>query len=156
MRCSAMARAPAGRKQRNRHACKGANIGKAEPRGSVSLPASDDWTVKMNASTTQAREFRPKLGRIAIAIALASALGGFSMTSAFGDEHGDGGHGAKNQDHRAAPARHNYRPQARHRSRYAPRRVYYAPAPMYYAPAPVYYGPQPSPGISLFIPINIR
>jgi hypothetical protein len=103
----------------------------------------------MKTTTMQAKNFRPKLGKIAIAIALASALGGLGMTPAFGDEHGDGDHDAKNQGHKAAPARHNYRPQTHHPS-------HYAPPPVYYAPAPVYYAPQPSPGISLFIPINIR
>jgi hypothetical protein len=110
----------------------------------------DEWRVKMNTSTTQARNFSPKVGKIATAIALALALGGLGMTPAFGEEHdnrganeGDRGHDSHNTDR----ARHNSRPASHHAYQYA------QPA---YAPAPVYYAPQPSPGISLFIPISIR
>jgi hypothetical protein len=101
----------------------------------------------MNISTTQARIFRPKLGKIATAMALASALGGLGMTPAFGDEHDNRGANAGDRGHNADRARHNYAPASRHRYHYA------QPG---YAPPPVYYAPQPSPGISLFIPIVIR
>jgi len=83
----------------------------------------------MNTSSTQGRHFRPKLGNIAIAIAVASAMAALGMAPAYGDEHGNRGH----ERHRA----HHY-------------------AQPFYASAPVYYAPQPSPGISLFIPIVIR
>jgi hypothetical protein len=84
----------------------------------------------MNISMTQARHFGPKAGRVAMAIAVASAVAGFSMTPAYADEHG-------NRDH-----------HERHRA------PHYAHP--FYAPAPVYYAPQPSPGVSLFVPIVIR
>jgi hypothetical protein len=93
----------------------------------------DEWKVKMNTSTTQARHFRRKAGKIAMAIAVASATVGLAMTPAYGDEHDNRGH----ERHRV----HHY---VRH------------DAQPFYAPAPVYYAPQPSPGISLFIPIVIR
>jgi hypothetical protein len=33
---------------------------------------------------------------------------------------------------------------------------YYPPPPVVYAPPPVVYAPPPSPGISLFLPIEIH
>jgi hypothetical protein len=119
------------------------------PHGSLWLLAFFEWKVQVNTLTTQARNFRPKAGKIAIAVALASAMGGLGMTPAFGDEHDNGGHDAKDRGHNTAPARHNYRPQTQHPS-------HYARQPVYYAPAPAYYAPRPSPGITLFIPIDIR
>jgi hypothetical protein len=101
----------------------------------------------MNTSITHAGNFRSKLSRIAMAVALGSAISGLGMTPAFGDEHGNDGHDANYRGHNAVPARHDYRPQTHHPSHYARR-------PVYYAPAPVYYAPRPSPGISLFIPLG--
>jgi hypothetical protein len=65
-----------------------------------------------------------------MAIVVASALAGFGMTPAYGDEHGNRGHERHHTRHYAQPS--------------------------FYARAPVYYAPQPSAGISLFIPIVIR
>jgi hypothetical protein len=107
----------------------------------------------MNTSTTQARNFRPKVGKIAMAVALASAIGGLGVTPAFGDEtdHRDNrdnrGRYAQDRGHNADRARHDYRGASHHPYQYA--------QPVY-APPPVYYAPQPSPGISLFFPITIR
>jgi hypothetical protein len=84
----------------------------------------------MNTSITQSRRFRPKVGKIAMAIAVASAVAGFTMTPAYAEEHGSRDH---HERHRAPHYAHPF-----------------------YAPAPVYYAPQPSPGVSLFIPIVIR
>jgi hypothetical protein len=110
----------------------------------------------MNTSTTRTRNYRPKLGKIAMVVALASAMGGLGMTPAYGDEHDNGWHGEKNHGYKAAPAKYKKRPPDHRPNYYAPAPVYYAPAPVYYPPAPVYYAPQPSPGINLFIPIRIR
>ena len=103
----------------------------------------------MNTSTSRARNFRRNVVKLAMAVALASAMGRLGMTPAFGDERDNGDHDAKDRGHNTASARHNYRPQAHHP-------IHYAPAPVYYAPAPVYYAPRPSAGISLFIPLDIR
>jgi hypothetical protein len=86
--------------------------------------------LNMNISITQARHFKPKIGRVAMAIAVASAVAGFSTTPAYADEHRNRGH---HERHRAP---HYAQP--------------------FYAPSPVYYAPRPSPGVSLFIPIVIR
>jgi hypothetical protein len=91
------------------------------------------------------------LGKVAIVIALAAALGSLGVTPAFGDDRGKGGYYDNDNGYRAVPAKHKKqkRPPAHHSA-------YYAPPPVYYATAPVYYAPQPTPGISLFIPIRIR
>jgi hypothetical protein len=107
----------------------------------------------MNTSTTQARNFRPKLGKIALAIALASAMGGLGMTPAFGDEHDNRGGNARDRGYDTA------RDQHRDRNRHDNRRDNYRPyryAQPVYVPPPVYYAPEPSPGISLFFPIDLR
>jgi hypothetical protein len=97
----------------------------------------------MNTSTTRTRHFGPGVGKIAMAISLALAIGP-GMAPAFADEHDNGGHDARDRSHNAAPARHDYRPQSHHAVHYA----------HVYAPPRVYYAPQPSPGISLFIPLG--
>jgi hypothetical protein len=102
----------------------------------------------MNTSTPRTRNLRPRLGKIAMVIALASTIG-LGMAPAFAAEHDNGGHDARDGGHNTAPARHDYRPQSHHA-------VHYQRPPVYYAPAPVYYAPRPSPGISLFIPLDIR
>jgi hypothetical protein len=94
----------------------------------------------MNISTTQAKRFRARVGKIAIVVAVALAIGDLGITPAFAEEH-------DNRVHNRAPARHYSQPASHHA---------YHHAQPFYAPAPVYYAPQPSPGISLFIPINIR
>jgi hypothetical protein len=101
--------------------------------------------MKMNTSTT-------KIGKVATALVLASAIGGLGMTPAFGDERDNRDNDARNynaQDrgHNTAPVRHEFRSKSHH-----PR--YYA-QPVY-APPPDYYRPRPSPGIALFIPFNLR
>jgi hypothetical protein len=107
----------------------------------------------MNTSTTQARNFGPKLGKIALAIALASAMGGLGMTPAFGDEHDNRGGNARDRGHDTA------RDQHRDRNRHDNRRDNYRPyryAQPVYAPPVVYDRPEPSPGVSLFFPIDLR
>jgi hypothetical protein len=106
----------------------------------------------MNRSTTQVRNFRPKPGKIAAVIVLASALGGLGITPAFGDEHDNRGPDAGERNGHYADRDRNHSPPPSHH-RYHHAQPGYAPT---YAPAPVYYAPQPSPGISLFSPVVIR
>ena len=82
----------------------------------------------MNISTTQTGYLRPAR-KVAAASAVAFALAGLGMTSAYGEEHGNRGHERHHAHH-------------------------YVAQPQFYAPSPVYYAPQPSQGISLFIPIR--
>ena len=96
--------------------------------------------------------------RLALVLGLLVA-GGVAMTPAFGDEHGNqgqghnkGGEGARgfqrdrhdNRNHR------NYR-----RDEHNPYYPYMYAQPVY-APPPVYYPPMPTPGVSLFFPIELR
>jgi len=115
----------------------------------------------MDISTKQASKFRPTIGKIVMALAFASAMGGLAMTSAQGrdnedrhDNHqGNERHGENNWhgDHERNDNRGEYRPE--YRPEYRHPYVYEHPV---YAPAPVYYPPQPSPGVSLFFPLDIR
>jgi hypothetical protein len=100
----------------------------------------------MNTSTSQARNFRLKAGKIAMAIAVASAIGGLGMTPAFGDEHDNRGGDERDHGHDA-----DRRQDSRHRSHDA----YHYAQPVY-APPPDYYRARPSPGISLFFPLDVR
>jgi hypothetical protein len=101
----------------------------------------------MKTSTNQARNLRPAISKIVMTLAIASVMGGMAITPALGDNrqgHQDRGmHKGERQGDRE---RHEHRPVYQ--------RPYYS-QPVY-APPPVYYAPEPSPGISLFLPLNIR
>ncbi len=99
------------------------------------------------------------ISKFAIVLALA-AVAGLVMVPAFGDEHnrqgqghgqghgqGRGGdHGNNRYAHGGGYYGHD------NRDNYYP----YAYAQPVYAPPPVYYPPMPSPGISLFFPLELR
>ena len=99
------------------------------------------WKVTMRTLNTQARNFRSTVGKIVMAVACASMIGGIFITPAYSDDHG---------------RREGYQKQRRYKQS---RRVY-RPAPRYYysepvyAPPPVIYAPAPyqSPGISIVFP----
>jgi hypothetical protein len=99
-----------------------------------------EWKVTMRTSNTRARKFRSTVGRIVMALVVASMIGGISVAPAFArdDDRGRGRH----------EARGHYRG-------HEPRDYYREPV---YAPPPVYYAPTPyqSPGINLVFPIRIR
>ena len=105
----------------------------------------------MKTSTKHARNFRPTIGTIVTALAVASVMGGMAITPALGDS--DKGKGRadkglhKGWDRGQPVYVYEYRPVYRE--------PYYYSAPVY-APPPVYYYPQPSPGINFFFPIEIR
>ena len=88
--------------------------------------------------------------RTLLAVALASAIGGFSAGPALGDQRG-WGHEQRNRAQyerdRRADRRDNWREDRR---RYGYRPV---SAPPVYAPPPVVYVPAPSHGISIFFPL---
>jgi len=105
----------------------------------------------MKISTNQVRKLRPTISKIVIALALASVMGGIAVTPAHSkgndDRKGYQGKGGKKGEQRGDRDRREYRPG------YLQPNYYSQPV---YAPPPVYYAPQPSPGISLFLPLNIR
>jgi hypothetical protein len=113
----------------------------------------------MKTSTNQARNLRPTISKIVMAVAVASVMGGITISSAFGQDNEGrakaaqdrGRNDNRNQnDNRNRNDRRDkraYRPANQHPYRYS--------QPVY-APSPVYYAPQPSPGISLFFPLDFR
>jgi hypothetical protein len=86
-------------------------------------------------------------------VALVTAL---LFTSACADDDRD--RGEQRGDHRSEerhPGRHYGRSHAPPRRDYRDESEYRYAAPVY-APPPVYYQPQSSPGISLFLPFDLR
>jgi hypothetical protein len=89
------------------------------------------------------------VGKILVALALGSLIGGPSMETAFGDDHDRrqaeqhrGGHERDRRDHGAWRDHGGWRDN----------RGWHAYRPVY-APPPVLYAPAPSPGISIFFPL---
>jgi Ni/Co efflux regulator RcnB len=106
----------------------------------------------MKTSTNQARKLRPTISKIVMALAVASVMGGTSITPAIADN-----------DHRANNHRQVHRDNGRHNDerrgdrddRRGYQQPYYYSQPVY-APPPVYYDPRPSAGINLVFPLNFR
>ena len=101
----------------------------------------------MKTSTKKAGSFGPAISKVLAALAVAAVMGGVAMTPAHGEGKGKGhdkgwhkGHSSSHYD------RPEYRPVYREH--------YYSPP--VYVPAPVYYYPRQSPGISLFLPLDLR
>ena len=105
------------------------------------------------------KQFRPTVSKVMMALTIATVVGATSMTSAFAkdkdDHHDNGRHRGQQRSER-----NDHRDWRAPYTRSAP--SYYYSAPSYYhsepvyAPPPVYYAPQPTPGISLFVPLDIR
>lgn len=93
------------------------------------------------------KELRSKIGKIAMAFAIASMICGLAAAPALADRDGDDDQHGHWRHH---GRRHYYASRPYYRS-------YYAPEPgVYYAPPPVVYYPRPSPGLNLFLPFSIR
>jgi len=101
----------------------------------------------MRTSTIQAKKFSSAVGKIVLALALTSVIGGTSAGPAFADDRGrheenrgERNHGEFNRGHdRDRGERYGERGRGEYRS-----------YPYAYAPPPVVYTPRPSPGIGLF------
>jgi hypothetical protein len=116
----------------------------------------NDAKVNMKTSTKQAKDFRPTIRKIVLALALVSVMGGMSMSPALSKDDDDRrGHADKGW-HKGEwrGDRDEWRDV---RPVYRPVYVepYYYSRPVY-VPPPVYYPPQQSPGINLFFPLEIR
>jgi hypothetical protein len=113
----------------------------------------------MTISTARGGGFRPTFKQLGVVFALASLVAGTAMSPAsadgrhghegrgggYGGGRGDGyGRGYSRDNWHSGYGRSDWRGGA-----------YYEPYAVY-APPPVYYPPQPSPGVSLFFPIQIR
>jgi Ni/Co efflux regulator RcnB len=106
----------------------------------------------MKTSTKQARNSRPTISKIVMALAVASVMGGMAITPAFAaDNHRDNNHRQVHRDN----GRHNGEWRGDRNDRRGYQQSYYYSQPVY-APPPVYYDPQPSAGISLVFPLNFR
>lgn len=110
----------------------------------------------MNVSPRPLRPFAPSFGKTALAVAFVALLGGVAGTPAYArDDHGRGW----NQSHERGGdyRRHEWRGDRYGNYGYRPeyRRPYYYAQPVY-VPPPVYYEPQRSPGINLFVPLDLR
>jgi len=109
----------------------------------------------MKTSTHQARNLRPTISKIVMALAVASVMGATAMTPALGkgndDRKGHQDQGLHKGQYKGAREQPAYRPV--YRPVYQEPYRYSQPV---YAPPPVYYEPQPSAGISLFFPLDIR
>jgi hypothetical protein len=99
--------------------------------------------VTMKTSNTRARIFRSTVGKIVMALACASMIGGIFITPAFSEDYG----------RREGYQKHRRYKQSR-RVYHPPRRYYYS-EPVY-APPPVVYVPEPyqSPGITIVFPFH--
>jgi len=105
----------------------------------------------MKTSTKQARILRPTISKIVMALVCASVMGATAMMPAHAKDN-DGRKGRQDKGWHKGE-RQGDRDRGEYRPEY--QRPYYYSQPVY-APPPVYYAPQPSPGISLFLPLNIR
>jgi hypothetical protein len=107
----------------------------------------------MKTSTNQARNSRPTISKIVMALAVASVMGAMAVTPALGDNRkGHQDQGLHKGQFKGDRDRREYRPV--YQPVYQPSYNYYS-QPVY-APPPVYYEPQASPGISLFFPLNFN
>ena len=98
----------------------------------------------MTTSMTRTKHVRSTTGKILMVVALASAIGGFFVAPALGQDRG----WRQEQQDRGRHERH-WRGD---RGRRVYRPVYVAP-PVVYAPPPVVYVPAPSVGVRLFFPL---
>jgi hypothetical protein len=123
----------------------------------------------MTTSTMQFRSLALAMGKIAIALGVASVMSGISVkpAQAEGFDKRDGqavdGHVGR-EEHGDQRDKHQdngrHRGERGERERDHDRREYQRPGYYYpqtvYAPAPVEYAPRPSAGISLFLPLDIH
>ena len=114
----------------------------------------------MRASTTRAQQGRSIMGKIVLALTVASVMIGISLGPALGEDNdrrpgpqGGAQHAYQPAQHGHQSAQHGHQPYQRAHPSYG----YYAPPPpVIYAPPPVIYVPPPSPGISLFFGFPIH
>jgi hypothetical protein len=106
----------------------------------------------MKSSIRQTGYFRPSGRKVAMAVAFSSLIGGLSISPTLAARDGERDHGARNGDHGQRWQRDGREAYGR-RPEY--RRPYHYEQPVY-APPPVYYEPRQSPGISFFLPLDLR
>ena len=100
----------------------------------------------MKPSTTRARHGRSIVGKIVLALAVASVMVGVSMGPALSEDNQRRDRQQERNQRVHQPSHRGHQPARREYQPYD----YYAPPAVIYAPPPVVYVPPPSPGISLF------
>ena len=124
----------------------------------------------MKTSANQARHLRPTISKIVMALAVASVMGGITISSALGQDNDSRARAGQDRgrnddrdrnDNRGRNDdrdRNDNRDRNNDRDQREDRPVYVQPyySEPVYAPPPVYYDAQPSPGINLFFPLDIR
>ena len=111
----------------------------------------------MKSSIEQAGVFRLTASKVVMALAFASVISGLSISPAFADRDGGNGRGRNGDRHEWRGDHREWRGDRDGYNGYRPeyRRPYSYAQPVY-APPPVYYAPRQSPGISLFLPLDLR
>ncbi len=108
----------------------------------------------MRTSRTRAERSRPRIGKIVLALAVCLGIGALSAGPALSKEEG-----RRDFHERDSHKRERWIERKRHARRRewdVDRPYVYSPPPVIYAPPPVVYTPPPSPGISIFLPLDIR
>ena len=109
-----------------------------------------DWQITMRSSTRRPTFAGYSVRKIAVVFAFATAVGALPMRSAFADQN-------ERHDDRQAQHERHYEGDRRNRSErgFEHERSYQHRYPVY-VPPPAYYPRHPSPGITLFFPLEIR
>lgn len=120
----------------------------------------------MNDSMRKSDDTLPLNRMVKVLFAAVLGLTFMTLIPAMADnDQGNGhGHGNKNWNngHNGDRDEHwqgyRYPPGFKKGDRYYEdgRYYYYGYAPPLYAPPPIYYGPPPSPGVSIFLPLDLR
>ena len=107
----------------------------------------------MKSLIQQTRYFSSTGRKVVMALAFASAISGLSISPVLADNDDGHGRGDRYGDRGRGDRHGNHREGYGYREGYRYPYVYAQPV---YAPPPVYYEPRPSPGISIFFPIDLR
>lgn len=95
------------------------------------------------------------LGLSVIAIIPAFADNDQGHGHGHGNKHGDNGYHGEHWENNGYKYPPGFRRGDRYYDEYG-QYYYYGYAPPLYAPPPIYFGPPPSPGVSIFLPLNLR
>ena len=110
----------------------------------------------MNTSIQQQNPYASLACKILSALALAALVGGLALlptAASAADRGNDHGNGRGHDDHGPRESRDHHHDDYGRRFDHGGAYHYAQPV---YVPPPVYYEPQQSPGISLFLPLDIR
>lgn len=113
----------------------------------------------MKSLTQQLRHLWLLGNKVVVTLVFALAICSLSIAPTFADHDDDHGHGNKYGHNKWHNDHDNYGNRYGNGYGYQQPYVYqqtYRYAQPVYVPPPVYYAPQQSPGVNLFIPLNLR